>query len=400
MNLKQVIKIVVFLAIFGVIIYFMCDIFEYKNNYMTKGYTSYKNCEEGLVDAVFIGTSAVNRSWIACKGFDMYGMTVMTLSIDALPCWLTLDMIKEAYRFNDPKLVILDMRMFTIYEPEKVPDLSVTRSRRAIDTLDFFSPYRLDMINRTLELVSGFEDYDMSRFDPSLFFSFMQYHGMWADDDFAPFEEIGSEPAKYLGFYVNGVKSIRIKKQSWPVWSKGTQELTQVAIDNLNEIIDYSKEKGFELLFVDTPYIMKKVESKRHNELCRILDEKGIKYVSYSDEEWFIDPKSDDAELARYRFNIKKHFYDSSHLNFDGAVIFTRLFAKYLDQNYDFPDHRGDERLPEWNGKYDKLKDKMKSLKKKHDAKIAAEDEDESDGDREDKEREEAIEAMEAAGVE
>ena len=86
MNFKQIIKIVLFTLIFGVILYFLCDIFEYKNNYMAKGYESYKACEDDTVDAVFIGTSGVSRSWIAVQAFEDYGMTVMSFAVDALPC--------------------------------------------------------------------------------------------------------------------------------------------------------------------------------------------------------------------------------------------------------------------------------------------------------------------------
>ena len=95
------------MLILGVIVYFLCDIFEIKNGYMSKGYASYKNFEEDTIDAVFIGTSGVNRSWIAVEAFDLYGMTVATLSTDALPCWITLDMIKEAYKYQNPNINLL-----------------------------------------------------------------------------------------------------------------------------------------------------------------------------------------------------------------------------------------------------------------------------------------------------
>jgi len=398
MNFKQVIKIILFLAIFGVILYFLCDIFEYPNNYMAKRYASYKHCEEDTVDAVFIGTSGVDRSWISVQAFEDYGMTVMTLSIDALPCWQALDMIKEAYRFQDPKLVILDMRMFTLYDPAKVPDLSVTRARRAIDTLDFFSPNRLSAINNTLKLVSTFEDYDMTRFDPSLFLSFIQYHGMWADEGFEPFTQIGCNPAKYLGFYVNGKNSFSAKTLKMPEWTDETTELTDICEQSLNEVIEYCRDKNIELLFVDTPHELSKTESKRNNELCRILKEKGEKYIMYSDREWFLeedDPNRD--ELKGKRFERTKHFYDGSHLNYYGAKIFTKLFSEYLDENYDLPDHSDDERCPEWIGKNKQLVKKMASLKKSRKNKDNVDGSD-AEADREEKERKEALEAAKAAG--
>lgn len=398
MNLKQIIKIVVFVAIFGVILYFLCDIFEYKNNYMAKGYETLKACEDDTVDAVFIGTSGVSRSWIAVQGYADYGMTVMSFAIDALPCWLAIDMIKETYKFQHPGLLLLDMRMFTLYDPAKVPDLSVTRSRRVIDTLDFFSPNRLDAVNRTLKLASGFENYDMSRFDPSLYLSFIQYHGMWADDGFKPFEQIGSPAAKYLGFYVNGKNSVRAKELDMPEWTDESIELPSISIDSLNEVLDYCSDNNIEVLFVDTPHYLSKVESKRNNALCRILDEKGIKYVMYSGPEWYLgDEEAKAGKSEELKFNRFTHFYDSSHLNYYGAVVFTKLFSEYLDEHYDLPDHRGDERCPEWEGKNDKLIKKMQSLKEAREAKND-DDGGSAEADQEAKERQEALDAAKNIG--
>ena len=399
MNKKQVIKIVVFIAIFGVILYLLCDIFEYKNNYMAKGYASYKACEDDTVDAVFIGTSGVSRSWIAVQAYQDYGMTVMSLAIDAMPCWLVLDMVQEAYKFQNPGLLLLDMRMFTLYDPSKVPALSVTRSRRAIDTLDFFSSNRLDAINRTLKLASTFEDYDMSRFDPSLFLSFIQYHGMWADDGFNPFEQIGCPEAKYLGFYINKKNSLKVKTLDIPQWNDETTELPLVSIDSLNEVLDYCNKNNIEVLFVDTPHYLSKVESKRNNALCKILDEKGVKYVMYSGPEWYLsDEEVESGESGELKFNRFNHFYDSSHLNYYGATVFTTVFSKYLDEHYDLPDHRGDGRCPEWEGKNEKLIDYMENLAIERAAKAGKKDDGNAEADQEEKERQEALDAAKNIG--
>ena len=67
---SQIAKVVIFLGIFCVILYFLCDIFEYGNNYISQRYDLYKSFEPDTIDAVIIGTSGVDRSWIAAKGFD------------------------------------------------------------------------------------------------------------------------------------------------------------------------------------------------------------------------------------------------------------------------------------------------------------------------------------------
>ena len=364
MNFKQVLKIVIFMLIVGVECYFLCDLFELKNDYMAQGYASYKAQEKGAVDAVFIGTSGVNRSWIPAKAFDMHGMTVMNLSIDGLPSWTTLDLIKEAYRFQDPKLVILDTRIFTKAEDRLQSDISKVRSRRVIDVLDFFSPNRLSAIDESLNFISEYDE-KVSRFDPSFFLSFIQYHGMWADDDYDPLKELGSEPGKYLGFFLQKKRSLVAKEQNEPVWSSETEELPESTMGYLDKIVDYSRENDIELLFVDTPHVTNEEECRRLNALREYLDEKDINYKIYSREKWFLkDEDRDNEKLVKRRFDKDIHFYDASHTNYYGAVIFTRIFADYLEDTYDLPDHSEDPRCESWVGVYSKIKKKVKKWKK------------------------------------
>ena len=383
----QIAKIVIFLGIFCVMLYFLCDIFEYGNNYIAQRYKLYKSFEPDTIDAVIIGTSGVDRSWIAAKGFDKFGLAVYPLSVDAMPCWTALDMIKEAYKYQNPRLVILDMRMFVIYDPSTKVSLSKTRARRVIDTLDFFSPNRLSAINKTQKTINE-ADPEESRFDPSYFFSFMQYHSKWADEGFKPFKEIGSKPSKYLGFYMTS-SSIKEKKLKESEWTDERLELTDIAAESLDEILDYCNKNNIELLFLDSPHYMSENEVKRTNALCDILDSKGIRHVSYTGPEWYFDENGfydvitedengkfvvdhngiilrySDREkavtyLTKHTFNRKIHFYDSSHLNFEGAAIFTRLFGDYLVNNYDLPDHSEDPKYEEWENVYKAIKKKIK----------------------------------------
>ncbi|MCR5324432.1 MAG: hypothetical protein K6E85_14330 [Lachnospiraceae bacterium] len=383
----QVAKVVVFLAIFCVILYFLCDIFEYANNYMSQRYERYKDFEPDTIDAVIIGTSGVDRSWIAAKGFDKFGLAVYPLSIDAMPCWTALDMIKEAYRYQNPKLVVIDMRMFVIYDPSYKVNLSKTRARRVIDTLDFFSPNRLNAINSTQKVMSV-ADPGESRFEPSYFFTFIQYHSKWSDTGFNTFEEIGCKASKYLGFYLTSY-SVKAKKLKKTKWTDVRKPLTDIAEQSLYEILDYCEQNNIELLFLDSPHYLSKNEVKRTNTLCDILDSRGINWVSYTGQDWYYDEEhfeeiiTVDEEgkyvvnhngivlryatkekainyLTKHTFDRKLHFYDSSHLNFEGAAIFTRLFGDYLVNNYDLGDHSDDPKYEEWENVYKAIKKKIK----------------------------------------
>ena len=392
----RIAKVVLFLGIFCVIIYLLCDIFEYHNNYLSQRYKLYKEFEPDMIDAVIIGTSGVDRSWIAAKGYDKFGLAVYPLSIDAMPCWTALDMIKEAYRFQDPKLIILDMRMFVVDDPSNNLDLSKTRARRVIDTLNFFSPNRLDAINRTLKIINDADpEEEEHSYDLSFFLTFIQYHSAWADEDFEFLSEIGSKPSKYLGFYLtrNSIVEKKLKKTKW---TKKRMDLTPIAEESLYEVLDYCRDNGIDLLFIDSPHYLDEDEVKKTNRLCDILDSRDIKWVRYSGSEWYNNEKGFDDQitltddgmyvvtfngvtwefenkelaeeyLTKHTFNRKLHFYDSAHLNFEGAAIFTRLLGDYLVTNYDLGNHTDDPRYEDWVKVYSKIKRKIKTYRAESD---------------------------------
>ncbi len=387
---QRIAKVLVFLGIFCVMLYFLCDIFEYPNNYISYRYTLYKDFEPDTVDAVMIGTSGFDRSWIAAKGFEKFGITVYPLAVDAMPCYLAIDMIKEAYRFQNPKLVILDMRMFSLFELEDNIELGKVRARRVIDILDYFSPNRFDAIKRTLNAIHE-ADPKESKFNISFLLSFIQFHSKWNEEDFKLLDEIGSKNSPYLGFYLTK-NSAMVKTLKETKWSDERMDLTKNARESLDEILDYCEQHDIELLFLDTPHYLSDVQVKRTNALCDILDSKGIKWVSFAGDEWTTEESNFDSlvridgngryamhfnglDLAfdtrdrawdyfiKHTFDSNIHFYDNSHLNFDGAVILTRLLGDYLVNNYDLAKHTDDPKCADWIDVYPKIKKKVKKYK-------------------------------------
>ena len=174
MNKKQALRAAAFLLITVVLIFYLCDIFEYKSSHMSERFRTYRELPANTVDAVYIGSSAVDRYWIAGQAFEDYGMTVYPLSTNGQPSWLIKNIIAEAYRYQDPKLFIFDVRSFAVDITE---DTGITdaRCRYVIDTLEFFSKNRIDAIKRTKDVMCRI-DPTISKYDMSYYFTFVKYH--------------------------------------------------------------------------------------------------------------------------------------------------------------------------------------------------------------------------------
>ncbi|MBR5507705.1 MAG: hypothetical protein IKV88_06650, partial [Clostridia bacterium] len=248
-------------------------------------------------------------------------------------------------------LVVADMRAFTVGYSKNTQNPEVF-SRQVLDVLPFFSKTRSEAIERAIKYIernNGGKKVDKS----SLYIPFLKFHPKWAEDNFT-FRKLLDWKSNYLGFYMS--KTLSVRQESITVRTEQTNEkkaLIETAEKNLYEIIAYCKEKGYELLFVNTPHYLSPHEEERMNTIEDILEEEGIPYVNY-----------DVVDESVY--SLEEDFYNDGHVNYYGAEKFTADFAKYIDENYDLPDRRGDEDVSkDWDGVYDKIKKQIKKWEKK-----------------------------------
>lgn len=351
MNKKQVLRTVIFFVAVFVILVLLCDLFEYQTSNMSRRYEKYKVLGDDTIDVVMVGTSGVDRYFINSKAYEEYGMTVYPLSTEGEPPWLVKNMLVEACKYQQPKLIVLDIRPFTSTNYSNNITLTDVRCRRVIDMLDFFSLNRLDAINTTQKVMSSLDE-DTGRFDPSYFFSFIRYHNMWSDDEFT-FDELKTERAGYMGFYIAKSVSIKQKKRKASEYTDAFGELHPLSEQYLYEVLDYIKENNLNVLFIDTPTYVSEEQSAIRNTIEKIVTDAGYNYLSYNSR----------AMETEYPFVLETDFYNSAHVNYYGAEKFTDYFAAFLNDHYDLPDHRGDKACePDWKGIYDKVKKRIKTL--------------------------------------
>ncbi len=348
MNKKQFIRTVAFLLIVSTLLVTLCDLFEFKNNYVTERLDTYNRLEEDTIDAVFVGTSGIDRYWIAAKAYEEKGMTVFPYSSDGVPVWDLIPMLNEASEKQNPQLVIIDMRVFTVtYDIEN--NKFDSNSRRLTDAMSIFSKSRLDAVKRTLKYreMVGLEDDETTKL--SFYASFIKYHNLWESDDFT-FAQLSNSGSETMGFFLRPKSSIKhIGKNLKSFQTDERQSLDPIAQECMDELLDYLKGKEYKVLFIDTPHKVDEIEKARMNTMCDIFDENGFDYLLYDVEDGMLDTSVD--------------FYNDGHVNYYGAEKFTENFSDYLEENYDLPDRRNDENCKkDWDGVYDYIKSEIKNL--------------------------------------
>lgn len=341
---KQLVRAVAFLLVMLTMFCFLSDVFENGSNRVNT-YTArtYFELEKDTLDVAFLGTSGIDRYWLAAKAYEERGIASYAFGINGYPAWLMLPMIKEFVKSHDTlKLLVIDMRAFNasyIGADKKRYD---TRARTVIDALPFFSAARLGCINKTLEVISENVEGE-NRFDLSYFFTFINYHSRWSEDNFDIYSETEYETSPYMGAFMH--KSLSIRPNPKPMLTCVTDErkaLDPLCLDTLYELLDYFDTQDFEVLFLSTPNEQSERDARRLNTMCDILDEKGYKYLC--------------CDLDENMYDLHEDFYNPDHVNYYGSEKFTAWLMNYFEGRYELPDRRGDERYSQWEGTYDNVK--------------------------------------------
>lgn len=354
MTKKQFLRSVAFFLAVGILVLALCDLFEMDNtSNFNKRYKTYRDFPEDTVEAVLLGTSGIDRYWVPSQAYEEYGITVYPLSTDAFPAWLYKYAIEEALDYQDVKLFILDIRPFT--QANINIDVMDVRARRFLDALPPFSMNRIQACFKTMEIRDQV-DKSASRLDLSYLFPIIKFHGKWSDDDYLIENNWSALPHEYLGFHLFQKATIRQSPQTVRKYEADYyNELDDYSKDTLYELIDYIRENELNVLFVDTPQVRFGKESGRSNVIYNILEEEGMNYVHYYDEN---SPNTFSIDL-----DLETDFYNPGHLNFYGATKFTKVFSEYLIENFDLEDKRNEEHVKEhWDGVHQKLLDKIAEL--------------------------------------
>lgn len=353
MTKKEFGRSIAFLLAACIVLLALCEVFELNDttNIATR-FKTFGDLNENTVDAVWIGTSGVDRFWVSPKAYEEYGMTVYPLASDGMPSWLFRNVIEEIYENQNPELIILDMRA---YRQDNVssPEAEV-RARRILDAMDFFSVNRFKAALKTMKMIHQIDE-EASAFDLSYLLSYIKYHSMWDDEDFFIAENTSRKRHSYMGFYMNSSKSLAsVENQDVAFETDSYEPLDPISEASLYELLDFAETKGINLLFMGTPEMLEQAEIGRVNTLTRILEEEGADYIHY------YEPNDDGGFLLIPDLDPDSDFYDENHVNYYGAEKFTAAFAAYLDEHYDFEDRRTNEAAAsQWDGVYQKVVDRI-----------------------------------------
>ena len=295
---------------------------------------------QGDIDVVLVGGSTLLRFYNPLQAYKETGITSYNYATSSAKFDLLKEYIEDSRKTNEADLYVINLRTITLLS-EDVDEPSL---RNWSDSLSPISFVRVKGINDYV--YSRDWDYKML---PTYYFDIMKYHsnkGALSDNKQWVFMDLSSIDNVDKGFSPN-LFNVPFKRMEWGK-SKGT--LSNQQLNALNDILDYCDKESIQALFICCPYIFSEKDEGIINTCGDIIRKRGYDYINFNE---FYDEMGLD-------FNT--NFSDVNHVNYLGAIKYTRYLSNYISSHYQLVDHRGDPRYRKWDEDYETLLPKMNEM--------------------------------------
>lgn len=261
------------------------------------------------IDILAVGSSHVHCGINTAELWGKYGYAAYDFSAAEQPLWITYYYLKEAYKTQSPKLVVLDVFSAARFKE----DYHYAWLDESIYGMKF-SKNKLDMMKVSIES-DRIKEY---------FPDFLTYHSRYIDPNKEDLVNIfGSRKAKeaYKG-YTPGYNVVD-QSEAFGGWDElENYHLTEKSRKYLGKIIELTKEQGSELCIIVVPYNLDERDNITYDEIASIAESEGIEFINFNE-------RLEDIEIDK-----STDFNDHTHLNFRGSVKFTDYLGEYLQMRY------------------------------------------------------------------
>jgi len=323
-------KIVVFLLIVMVGIHVLNCLFIPKwtlpeDNRITSIIEGFYEEPENSLDIIFLGNSDVYRGVSPIYLWREYGYASYVRSTPGQKLWVSYYQLLETLKYQTPKLVVFAVD--SLFNEEHSGEGNYRKT---------FDPMRLSAVKIQAILDPVFEfDFDTKS---SYLFPFIRYHSRWnqlTEEDIS-FYSRDDKHFPHKGMDMSGDIKPYEGGYSYMEDRGETVAIGERAGKYMELIIELCREKGMQLLFVEIPSTDSWTLAKSQATTV-YAQEKGIPFI--------------DLNLATedFGFDWLLHTSDNGdHLNVWGAEVVTSYLGRYLSENYELPDHRGEASYSRW----------------------------------------------------
>lgn len=321
-HLKFAGKCTLFLCILFACMWFVIQILIPKLCYeemlsTTLSYRNFYKIEEDTIDVFFIGSSVVATSYIPQELYERYGITSYNLASEKQSPVISYYWLKEALRYQSPKVLILDCYYFFQIN-DTILNTSEISIRRALDYMRW-SPVKLEAIQTICEL-------DESQSMLSYFLPNIRYHERWeelTENDFALEDMID-------GYGLKGYAPLGVQcgADNFVPYEEGVSEeetdMPPLFKTYLDKIRSLCEQEGIELILTNVP--VPNADVGKYNTIRNYAKEHGLQFYDFNEKNLH--------EASGYFMPTDS--CDGVHNNLWGAQKLTVCLGGILESQYDF----------------------------------------------------------------
>lgn len=302
---------------------------------VTKSVAVFRALPEDTIDAAMIGSSNVYRFFDPMVGWDKYGMTTYVYSVEGMHGENVIFALKDILRTQKPRLVVIEARSFVSTKIGNSLSKALYRFEK-----NFKNPLtRWEIIYHFCKL-NGIPFSSQAR---EYYFPLTMNHGNywklmrigeWKRALGISKRDIGTKRGPFMGYRMS---------QNWKPLapseydSKLRLPLSRGHEKALREVLDFCAKRDINVILASSPFRYTDDDAGELNTIKDIAQEYDIPFLN--------------ANIDREKIGIdySTDFYNNNHTNVLGAEKYTNYIFDYLDENYDFSDHRGQEGYGYWD---------------------------------------------------
>ena len=330
MNRKEACKAISFILIFLLLLTGVSYIVR-TNGHIKDRFAGFYAEKKDSIDVLLCGSSTVATSFSSGYMWGEYGFTSYPISSNTQRPKAIRYLLEEAYKYQSPEVVVVELRMFTYEDDEMKNDEA--HIREVTDNMK----YSLGRFKTVRNLTDGIETVE-DKF--SYYFDIIKYHSNW-EMFFKP-EELKKvtysslDPDKGFEYPTKIMYHEEEVDRYIPTEERRAIPLEQELV--LKDLLAFFKEKEQKALFVVTPCIYGTEYYAKMNYMKDIVEKEGFSYLNLHE--------CVDYECAT-------DYLDGGHSNILGAKKCSDALGNYITQKYVLEDKRNQEGFELWNESYE-----------------------------------------------
>ena len=316
-RIRFAIRLAGFLAAAAILLGYWSYVLTPKYDYGICSMLQYYALEPGTVDVLAVGTSLTYTDLNTNILWEEYGIAAYDLASAEQPFWSTYYYLKEAFRIQKPKVVLLDLKAITYLEDHVTPTRTVLSNYGILDPVD-----------RWRAIYESAEPEELV--DSLLAFPLIHsnHEGLTREDFIIP-PSNGGRGSSWKGYIEKNATTAHVAPEMDFTFNTALNVNPHEA-EYFEKILQLCIEEEVPVMLIGYPNADYMHDHLFYCTAFELAEPYGVSGINYN------------LPQNRTKINYSTDCADLQHLNIWGSIVFSRALAEDLRKLYDLPDHRGD----------------------------------------------------------